>query len=46
LKLIKVGGFILIDNTLWHGAVIDQSKQDADTLVCKTKSPTTCSLPY
>lgn len=31
LKLIKSGGLILIDNTLWSGRVIDESVQDEDT---------------
>jgi predicted O-methyltransferase YrrM len=31
LKLVRVGGLIGIDNTLWNGAVVDESRQDADT---------------
>ena len=31
LKLVRVGGLIGIDNTLWNGAVVDASRQDADT---------------
>ena len=31
LKLLRTGGLITIDNTLWNGSVIDQSNQDADT---------------
>ena len=31
LKLVRVGGLIGIDNTLWSGAVVDPSRQDADT---------------
>jgi predicted O-methyltransferase YrrM len=31
LNLVRVGGLIGIDNTLWNGAVIDASRQDADT---------------
>ena len=31
LKLVRQGGLIGIDNTLWNGAVIDTSRQDADT---------------
>ena len=31
LKLVRVGGLIGIDNTLWSGAVVDASRQDADT---------------
>jgi caffeoyl-CoA O-methyltransferase len=31
LKLLLPGGLIAIDNVLWHGKVLDQSVQDADT---------------
>ena len=31
LKLVRVGGLIGIDNTLWNGAVVEASRQDADT---------------
>jgi predicted O-methyltransferase YrrM len=31
LKLVRVGGLIGIDNTLWNGAVVDSTRQDADT---------------
>jgi predicted O-methyltransferase YrrM len=31
LKLVRIGGLIGIDNTLWNGAVVDQSRQDDDT---------------
>jgi caffeoyl-CoA O-methyltransferase len=31
LNLIRKGGLIAIDNTLWGGSVIDASKQSADT---------------
>ena len=31
LKLLRPGGLIAIDNVLWHGKVLDQSVQDADT---------------
>jgi predicted O-methyltransferase YrrM len=31
LKLIRPGGLILIDNTLWSGNVIELEKQDVDT---------------
>ncbi len=31
LKLLRAGGLILIDNTLWGGDVADTSKTDADT---------------
>lgn len=35
LELIRPGGLILIDNTLWHGDVINPAKQDADTLAIR-----------
>jgi predicted O-methyltransferase YrrM len=31
LKLLRSGGLIAIDNTLWSGAVADPTKNDADT---------------
>ena len=31
LRLVRTGGLIGIDNTLWHSKVIDPSVQDADT---------------
>jgi caffeoyl-CoA O-methyltransferase len=31
LKLVRRGGLIAIDNTLWHGKVIDRRDQTADT---------------
>jgi predicted O-methyltransferase YrrM len=31
LKLLRPGGLIAIDNVLWHGKVLDESVQDADT---------------
>ena len=31
LKLIRPGGLIMIDNTLWSGRVIDATEQDVDT---------------
>jgi len=31
LRLLRPGGLLLIDNTLWGGSVIDQQKQDPDT---------------
>lgn len=35
LELVRPGGLILIDNTLWHGDVINPEKQDADTLAIR-----------
>jgi predicted O-methyltransferase YrrM len=31
LKLLRIGGLILIDNVLWGGAVADPAEKDADT---------------
>ena len=31
LKLVRRGGLIAIDNTLWHGRVLDRRDQSADT---------------
>ena len=31
LKLLRPGGLIAVDNVLWHGKVLDDSVQDADT---------------
>ncbi len=31
LRLVRPGGLIAVDNTLWHGKVIDPDAQDADT---------------
>jgi caffeoyl-CoA O-methyltransferase len=31
LKRMRPNGLILIDNVLWSGAIVDQTKQDADT---------------
>jgi O-methyltransferase len=35
LKLIRQGGLILFDNTLWSGHVADASKQDEDTVAIR-----------
>jgi O-methyltransferase len=31
LQLVRSGGIILVDNTLWHGAVADPATRDPDT---------------
>ena len=31
LKLLRTGGLIAVDNVLWHGKVVNESIQDADT---------------
>jgi len=31
LQLLRAGGLVLVDNTLWDGDVADPAKQDADT---------------
>lgn len=35
LQLVRPGGVILVDNVLWNGAVVDDSKQDADTIAIR-----------
>ncbi len=35
LKLIRTGGLIAIDNTIWSGRVADQNEQDADTVAIR-----------
>ena len=35
LQLLRPGGLILIDNVLWEGGVIDDAKQDIDTVAIR-----------
>jgi caffeoyl-CoA O-methyltransferase len=35
LVLLRPGGLIAIDNTLWHGRVIDETAQDEDTVAIR-----------
>jgi caffeoyl-CoA O-methyltransferase len=35
LELLRPNGLILVDNVLWHGAIIDEEKQDPDTLALR-----------
>jgi predicted O-methyltransferase YrrM len=35
LQLLRVGGLIGVDNTLWNGAVVDATRQDADTVAIR-----------
>ena len=35
MELIRPGGLILFDNTLWSGKVIDESVADPDTLAIR-----------
>jgi predicted O-methyltransferase YrrM len=35
LKLLRVGGLIAIDNTIWSGRVADPNEQDADTVAIR-----------
>lgn len=35
LQLVRQGGLVAIDNVLWHGAVIDESRQDDDTVAIR-----------
>jgi predicted O-methyltransferase YrrM len=36
LQLLRPGGLIAVDNTLWNGRVADPASQDADTLAIRT----------
>jgi predicted O-methyltransferase YrrM len=31
LRLLRPGGLVVVDNVLWHGAVVDDSAQDSET---------------
>lgn len=31
LKLLRTGGLIVVDNVLWHGALLDETQQDSET---------------
>lgn len=35
LKLLRPGGLIAVDNTLWNGRVVDEAARDADTLAIR-----------
>lgn len=35
LTLLRPGGLIVVDNVLWHGAVLDPSKQDSETVALR-----------
>lgn len=35
LRLVRPGGLILVNNTLWHGQVADPQAQDAETLAIR-----------
>ena len=35
LELVRAGGLILVDNTLWSGDVADPSKQEPDTVALR-----------
>ena len=35
LRLLRPGGLIVVDNTLWHGAVADPAERDADTVALR-----------
>jgi predicted O-methyltransferase YrrM len=40
LQLLRPGGLLLIDNTLWGGSVADPTDQDADTLAIRQLNDT------
>lgn len=35
LKLVRPGGSVLVDNVLWHGALLDQEVQDSETVALR-----------
>ncbi|MEM7129807.1 MAG: class I SAM-dependent methyltransferase [Chloroflexota bacterium] len=35
-QLVRQGGLLIVDNVLWHGAVIDPARQDEDTIAIRT----------
>lgn len=35
LTLLRPGGLIVVDNVLWHGAVLDGTKQDSETVALR-----------
>jgi len=35
LRLLRHGGLVVIDNVLWHGLVLDEEKQDKDTVAIR-----------
>lgn len=35
LQLVRANGVILIDNVLWHGDIVDASRQDKDTVTLR-----------
>ena len=40
LRLVRPGGLLMFDNTLWSGSVADKSVQDADTLALRELNDT------
>ncbi len=40
LDLLRPGGLIVVDNVLWHGAVVDPAKTDAATLAVRALNET------
>ncbi|MEX3105305.1 MULTISPECIES: class I SAM-dependent methyltransferase [unclassified Streptomyces] len=35
LTLLRVGGLVVVDNVLWHGAVLDETQQDSETVALR-----------
>jgi caffeoyl-CoA O-methyltransferase len=35
LQLLRPGGFVLVDNVLWDGAVLDAATRDEDTIALR-----------
>ena len=43
-KLIRPGGLVLVDNTLWHGRVIIPEENDDNTVAIRRTNDYICSL--
>lgn len=39
LQLLRPGGLIVVDNVLWHGALLDESAQDSETRALRDFNP-------
>ena len=44
LRLLRTGGLVMFDNTLWGGAVADPADQDQDTLALRELSAVTLAV--
>lgn len=39
LELLRPGGLVVVDNVLWHGALLDESAQDSETQALRAFNP-------